>query len=182
MQLFLSNPSPINCTYTNSEGQALYSVRTPSRIFGRMTAICRVSNDLCGRDDKYPGYDCSVRDGFKHLANFEWKSFRSSRLRFGEREFKTRSFFRKEGWGWHGRHRVFAGPDGREYKWKLNSTSPELNVNDGAETPVARYHSGRSGLFSKPQDACLEICPAGEHMVDAILVTFIYIEKLREDE
>jgi hypothetical protein len=30
--------------------------------------------------------------------------------------------------------------------------------------------------------ACLEILPIGEHMIDTILVTFVYIEKKRRDK
>jgi len=93
-------------------------------------------------------------------------------------------------------HRVFTGPDGREYKWLLNAAGPEVNciiyvvlllslrryqlrLNNGSKTVVARYHSD---TFRKSRGAYLDISPAGERIVDMILVTFIYIERLRKDE
>jgi hypothetical protein len=61
-----------------------------------------------------------------------------------------------------------------------HSRANQLRLN-GTKTVVARYHSGQSIPFRKPRSAYLEILPAGECIVDTILVTFIYIEKLRED-
>ncbi|KAF9467770.1 hypothetical protein BDZ94DRAFT_1247646 [Collybia nuda] len=184
MHLYLSNASPINSIYANADGQALYKVRTPSRLFGRTTAICSIiEGGVPARTEQDIYQNGATQDRFGQLAKFEWKSFRSSKIRFTSRgrEVKTRSFFKKQGMGWHGRSRAFVAPDGREYRWRL-SANPELHLNDETKAPVARFHSGRSGAFCKPQSACLEILPAGEHIIDTILVTFIYVEKLREDE
>jgi hypothetical protein len=46
---------------------------------------------------------------------------------------------------------------------------------------VARFHRKSLGIFRKARKASLEIFPTGEHIVDAIMVTFIYVEKLRKD-
>lgn len=58
----------------------------------------------------------------------------------------------------------------------------QLRLNSGSKAIVARYHSRRSSPFGKALSAYIEIFPAGEWIVDTILITFIYIEKLREDE
>lgn len=59
----------------------------------------------------------------------------------------------------------------------------KLVTNDESKMPVARYHPRRLGLlWSNKSDASLEIFPAGEHMMDLIVVTFIYIEKVRRDK
>ena len=97
IRLHLSGTSPTNSTFHDAEGQALYKAQTSSRIFGRTTTICRiVPNHPNGGGNR-------MRDVFGHIAKFEWKSFRSSRMRFRGREFKTRTFFRKQGWSRHGR-------------------------------------------------------------------------------
>jgi len=46
---------------------------------------------------------------------------------------------------------------------------------------VARYkpQSYLKYLFLGKENSCLEIEPEAEHMIDYIMVTFIYIEKLR---
>jgi len=50
------------------------------------------------------------------------------------------------------------------------------------DTPVARYHRSSLGILSPAHSAYLEIFPIGEHMVDLIVVTFIYIERLRQEK
>jgi hypothetical protein len=55
-------------------------------------------------------------------------------------------------------------------------------LNDSIDTPVARYHCNSLGILSPTHAAYLEVFPAGEHIVDLIVVTFIYIERLRQEE
>lgn len=58
----------------------------------------------------------------------------------------------------------------------LNST-----YNDPNPTIIAKYHKKKYGVLSdERRDAYLEIRPEGEHMVDLILVTFIFAEKLMD--
>ncbi|GLB42116.1 hypothetical protein LshimejAT787_1101310 [Lyophyllum shimeji] len=175
MRLYLSNTSPFNSTFHTADGQAIYKVRTSSKTFGRTTTIYRIlQNDAV--------FDCTMRDIFGHLAQIEWKSLRSSRIRFRGRELRTRSVFKKKGWGWRGSDRVFIAPDGRQYRWKLGTASPELRILNDTQALVARFHPGGKTCFFPSRSPFLEILPAGEHIADAILVSFVYIEKLREDE
>jgi hypothetical protein len=66
--------------------------------------------------------------------------------------------------------------------WNLidSLTLPQLILNDGSNTPVAQFHRKNLGIVGKAQSAHLEIFPAGEGILDTILVTFIYIENLRK--
>ncbi|THU85547.1 hypothetical protein K435DRAFT_869167 [Dendrothele bispora CBS 962.96] len=49
---------------------------------------------------RYDGRDLPL----EHITQFDWKVFKSSRLRFGDgREVLSRDFFRKESWGLNGR-------------------------------------------------------------------------------
>ncbi|KAG5646717.1 hypothetical protein DXG03_002399 [Asterophora parasitica] len=175
MKLYLSSPRAFNSTFHNAHGQAIYKSRTSSSAFGRTTTVSRIiRNEVLS--------DYSMRDIFGHLAQIEWKPFASSILRLHGREMRTRSFFRKEGWGICGRDRVFAAPDGRQYRWKLGTAIPELREHDDRQTLVARFNPGGKSSFFSSQMPSLEILPIGEHNADTILVSLIYIDKLREDD
>jgi len=176
MKFYLSTSSPINSAFTNEDGQAIYKVETPLLKLPWVTSISRViPNDLPQEDA-----DPDMRDNYTFMAQIEFHDISPSKITLVGSEFTAKSYFRKEGWGIYGRHRAFTGPDGLEYKWLLKATVPELILNDGSETTVAKFHK-KSGIAGGSQPACLEIFPIGEHMVDTILVTFIYVEKKRRN-
>ncbi|KAF8061805.1 hypothetical protein FPV67DRAFT_1510493 [Lyophyllum atratum] len=175
--LYLRSHSPLNTVYANEDGQALYKVETHARI---STISCVVPNNIPEKDG---GATVSMQDRFAHLAEVEHNTIKSSVLRFAGKEYKTKEFFRKDGSGWgvYGRNRIFKGLDGQEYKWISESFNSKLVVNNEAQTFVARSHQRHLGIFGKGKPASLEISTAGEHMVQEILITFIYVEKLRKD-
>ncbi|EEB91253.1 hypothetical protein MPER_10420 [Moniliophthora perniciosa FA553] len=88
----------------------------------------------------------------------------------------TKDFFRSEGLSgkMFGGNSIFTGFDGKEYKWnKAISLSSKLVLKDestDSEIPVAKFHYTETG-YAKSGD--LEIYPAGEHMAELIIVTFI---------
>ncbi|KAF8888285.1 hypothetical protein BD779DRAFT_463718 [Infundibulicybe gibba] len=174
MQLILSESSPLNATYTNETGQAIYKVNTPDKLFKSPVATIShiVPSGVQGKT--------SLRDQLGHLAQVEWHSLNSSKIRMGGEEIETEGFFRKAGWGLTARDRVFTAPDGKEYKWKIGTSSTSLVVNDSTGTRVAKYRSKNYIINRRP--ASLEISPAGEHIMDMILVTFIYMEMIRKNE
>jgi hypothetical protein len=56
----------------------------------------------------------------------------------------------------------------------------QLVTNDPSKTTIAKFHRIKLGIFNKTKErAYLDVFPEGEHMVDEIFTTFIYIEKLR---
>ncbi|KAF9269828.1 hypothetical protein L218DRAFT_292011 [Marasmius fiardii PR-910] len=127
-------------------------------------------------------YHQAAGDRFIYLAQIDWQVFASSKIRFGDgQEVLTQEFFRKVGWGPYGRHRVFTGKDGKEYKWLLLWFHSELVTNDEKKTVVAKF-AQKSFFVKKSSPGLLEIFPPGEHMVDEIFTTFIYIEKLRKEK
>ncbi|KAJ3812074.1 hypothetical protein EV368DRAFT_44521, partial [Lentinula lateritia] len=123
----------------------------------------------------------TIVHNFIYVAQIDWKVFRSSKIRFGTGQYSgleipAKDLFRKEGWGFWGRHRVFIGEDGQEYRWNFGrDSSPGTYIR--LAILVATFHQER--LFSKNNTARLEIFPPGQHMIDEILVTFTYIERLR---
>jgi hypothetical protein len=54
-------------------------------------------------------------------------------------------------------------------------------VDDGSKTIVARFHDSTLGIIGKKRKASLEILPAGTHIIDQIVITFLYMDKLRKD-
>ncbi|GLB35659.1 hypothetical protein LshimejAT787_0212240 [Lyophyllum shimeji] len=182
MHLYLSTPSPLNATFTNEDGQVMYKVDTPMAVGTRTSTIsCVVPNDIPQQQSDSSAAEESMKDRFAHLAQVEHNVVGSSVLRFGGKEILTKEYFRKEGWGAYGRHRVFTASDGREYKWLLQTFTPKLIVNDESKGVVAKFHRRNLGIIGKPRPRSLEIFPAGEHMVQEILVTFVYVEKIRKD-
>jgi hypothetical protein len=63
-----------------------------------------------------------------------------------------------------------------------NHSISQLFLNDPSETPVATFHCKQRGFFTQKRPASVEIFPPGEHMVELILVTLLYAEKLRQDK
>jgi hypothetical protein len=55
----------------------------------------------------------------------------------------------------------------------IDETAPDSEPG----TLVARYHP--MPCFSRKRKAYLEIFDAGEHIVDSIVLTFLYVEKIR---
>ncbi|KAJ6630323.1 hypothetical protein B0H10DRAFT_1939093 [Mycena sp. CBHHK59/15] len=190
MQLILTTATPSNSVYIDSSGTKHYKVQTPFKVHDRTTTISRAidsdipqrlsesSNQLEPHDADEDAKADQIR--FGSLAYINWRVVESSVIHFCGRELETKSFLRKDGWGWYGRHRVFTALDGKEYKWCLGAYTSQLRVNDATETLVARYKPKKFGLFSKPRKASLEISPPFEYMMDEILVTFVYIERLRK--
>ncbi|KAF9463416.1 hypothetical protein BDZ94DRAFT_1258742 [Collybia nuda] len=181
MNLYLSDRSPLNSKFRTEAGQIIYKVDTPIRFTTRVSTITKViPNDVIPLQDT--GNEVDMRDRFALLALIEHKPRASSVIKLGDVETETLKYFRKEGWGPYGRHRAFTGPDGKEYKWLLEKYISKLIINDEVQTLVAQFHRKNLGIIGKAQPAWLEITDAGRSIIDTILVTFIYIEKMRKDK
>lgn len=53
-------------------------------------------------------------------------------------------------------------------------------------TPVAeyrehKYHLLPDSLDSDAEPACLQVYPKGEHILDSIVMSLVYVDKLRKD-
>ena len=60
------------------------------------------------------------------------------------------------------------------------TSSFQLFVKDSAKTPVASFHRRQLGIIGDAGPASLEIFPAGKDMIDLIVVTGVYLEKLND--
>ncbi|KAF5342259.1 hypothetical protein D9611_002134 [Ephemerocybe angulata] len=119
------------------------------------------------------------------LATFKIRTFHPDEFEVNGQAFTEKEFFRESGFGWYGSDRIWAGPDGREYRWKMGGSKPELYLNDEEKTLVAKFHREHSG-FLGINEKCppsLEVFggPHPEALVDMIVITFVYMEKNRAD-
>lgn len=101
MHLYLSGRSPLNGVYTDENGQAIYKVHTPLKLSDRTSTITRSIPDDIPRREGLD--DVTFQDRFAHLAQIDWRTIDSTKIRFAGESLDTGNLFRKDGWGWYGR-------------------------------------------------------------------------------
>lgn len=174
MLLTLSSENVRNTTFTSDTGQPLYVCSTPF-FFGRWTTKIRkyVSDD----------FQLEMKDRFEVVGKIGWSVFGSAVFRIGGKDLRSDSFLRRH--GITGRKRTFKGPDGRRYRWDMHRRVVVLSLDDPSRREVARYRRATSGSFNilgmESTKACLEVSREVEHMLDLVILTFTYVEKLRMD-
>ncbi|CAA7261036.1 unnamed protein product [Cyclocybe aegerita] len=180
----LTSDTPWKTTFCDASGQVVYKTESHRVFLGpRKMNITRLL--------PHP----------TTIAEIDYRYTSNSKIRYGGQETKSDKFFRKEGWSWNGRGRLFTGPDGQEYVWKMKDencvvSAHNLHLLNGKlsslicyklywkgnkETPAATYHPPKSGLFRKGRPGSLEIRSEVMYMCDLVVMTFIYIEKFRQD-
>ncbi|KAG1826807.1 uncharacterized protein BJ212DRAFT_1256309 [Suillus subaureus] len=170
--LTLSTEHVRNTVITNEQGQVIYKTETPFELAGvRTTTILKIKPN----DDQY-----HMQDQFDVLGEIEWHAFAPSKFRYGGTVVETKEFIPRR--GLLGRERVFVGPDGRPYRWDLQSRVVVLSQDDESRTEVARFRRATLGIVGRRRKATLEVSPEVAHMMDIVIMTFIYVEKLRKDK
>ncbi|OAX31351.1 hypothetical protein K503DRAFT_95332 [Rhizopogon vinicolor AM-OR11-026] len=163
----LSSENVRNTVITNERGQIIYKTDTPFRFCTRITTIYKIK----------PNTGWSRRDQFDVVGEIEWHKLTSSRFHFGGTEVATKKFIPSR--GFTGRKRIFTGPDGHSYRWDLKSN---IVVKNWSQTELARSHRKTLGIIGRKRKAMLEVSPEVAHMMDTVIMTFIYVEKLRMDK
>lgn len=167
--------------YSDSEGRALYKVQTPFTLAkGRRWDISRVRDAATDSIHQLNSPYTSSSSAYESLAQIHWRKDTVT-LFFGEQRITADDFFQRG--GVYGRNRTFTGPDGQGYKWILGTIHPQLVRNDEHQTPVAKFHREHHRMpFIKHRLAFLDIYPPGEDIVDFVFITFLYIQKVRQDQ
>ncbi|KAI9463841.1 hypothetical protein HD554DRAFT_2040864 [Boletus coccyginus] len=180
MQLILSSGRSVrNTIFTHESGQVLYKTTHPlsSEVAGGMgtTTIYKVMPN----DDP-----TDMRDQLGVIGEIEWHQIGSSTFRLNGQEMQSDTFLPSH--GILGRKRTFTGPDGSPYRWDMVfgpfGTVVVLSRDDGSRTEVARYHRGSGGIVGPKGKPRLVVDPDVEHMLDLIVLTFVYVEKIRMDK
>ncbi|KAF9523184.1 hypothetical protein CPB83DRAFT_863318 [Crepidotus variabilis] len=168
MRLYLSSRQPWRCDFAVPDGQVLYKTQSLRNSFGqeRIIILKLKSSEI-----------------FEPLAEIEYHTDEShSRIKVGNRNLGAKKILRKEKWILFGYgERVFRGPDSHKYVWKMSSRKSQLFRKNNSQQPTATFHCPSSGFLSGSLPVSLEIFPQGEHMIDDILTTFIYMERMRTD-
>ncbi|KZP12755.1 hypothetical protein FIBSPDRAFT_835949 [Athelia psychrophila] len=174
MDIYLANHANVrNTNFCNEAGQVLYKSDTPGSFLSRnrTTKISKVVPHDSPED---------MLDHFDELAAIEWHTLGSSVLTYGGFKRPMKEFMPSK--GIFAQHRVFTAPgDGRSFRWTLGMWTCSLVLDDGSKTPVAESHRSNAGLVGKPRQARLEIFSGFEHLVDVILIGFVFVEKLRKE-
>ncbi|EIW74410.1 hypothetical protein CONPUDRAFT_160118 [Coniophora puteana RWD-64-598 SS2] len=154
--------------FIDERGQLLYKTDTPWKFGHRTTTIVKAPSNVPGMS----GGSVPV----EIVAEIEWGMIHH-RFRFAGQELEAGNFIPSRG------KRVFNGPDGREYEWKMcdNLTSCELRTTQDKHT-IARSHRAHFHFFSDNERPKLEIFPEGCHMLDAIVMTFVFVDHLRREK
>ncbi|KAI6110869.1 hypothetical protein EDD16DRAFT_1710546 [Pisolithus croceorrhizus] len=77
--------------------------------------------------------------------------------------------------------RTCTGPDGKTYSWNLQSTNCRLKE-ERSGVELAKYRERNRGILSSSHAPHLEVSPSLSHMLDYVVVTFVYAEKLSLDK
>ncbi|KAH0835597.1 hypothetical protein J3R83DRAFT_9322 [Lanmaoa asiatica] len=171
MQLILSTESVRNAIFTHKSGQVLYKTTHPHYIGMSTTRIYKIKPN----DDPM-----DMRDQFDVIGEIEWHLIGSSTLRLNGLDMQSNEFLPAH--GIFGRKRTFTGPDGCPYRWDMVFDAVVLSRDDTSRTEVARYHRGSLGIVGPKRKPRLEVDPDVEHMLDLIVLTFVYVEKIRMDK
>jgi hypothetical protein len=96
----MSDRSPLYSVFTNEDGQAIYKVETPMIGITRTATITRVIPNDIPQDGEDAEVD--MKDRYAFMASVEFNHLTSARIRLVGSEFTTKSYFKKEGWGFYG--------------------------------------------------------------------------------
>ncbi|KAH9483452.1 hypothetical protein JR316_0002920 [Psilocybe cubensis] len=174
-RLYLSSEIPWNASYMTSEGYIVYKTEPPPSWTEEVKTI-----KLLRANPPY-SESTTTNVSFSTLAEIQYRNVHKAQIQlYDGRDSQPKNvFFRKKGLSFLGpRNRVFMSPIGGEYMWKIGSTS-KLFSNDSRRNPVAVFHKAKGGIIRRSRPAYLEISVDKEELMDIIVATFVYMEKLR---
>ncbi|KAH6907028.1 hypothetical protein BKA70DRAFT_1563387 [Coprinopsis sp. MPI-PUGE-AT-0042] len=177
MLLHVTTGDTQNSTFCTESGQTVYRAVTPFQVIGRTCTIDRV---VAEPDSPQ----------FSQVGTIEFHNIRPTKITWGQMATDSREFFRRRslwsgGWGHLTSDRIFTGPDGVEYRWDVGTSSrmPAMYLNGDFPKIVAKYDRMHLGILHDARPATLMIDDQlGGHMVDLIVITLIYIEKMRKEK
>ncbi|GJE88089.1 hypothetical protein PsYK624_041720 [Phanerochaete sordida] len=167
MELVLSHNSPTNTELSTSDGRVLYSISTPNKWTGRTTKLFKYNLSNGG---------FNPAGGSHELARIHWHSWRHSQLIYDGQMIDFDSFLHTT--RMLSNSRAFVGPDGKSYKWTTTWRSCHLVVDEKNGATVADLKQ-KNLLGTK---AVLEVDAAVLHMLDLVVITWIYFEKKRRED
>jgi len=171
MNISFRNNDPTNTSVVDTNtGAPLYEIETPRSFFkSRTTTIRRIYQQ---------GSPSRV------VSQIKWSTFSPDLVSVdGNQWTKVNSFLVKG--GIFSESRTFVTVDGAEYKWKSKSDKFTL-VERGSRTVVARSHrhiipGWILNPFAPRPDMSIDIMPSAVSILDIVVLTFIIMEKKRQE-
>jgi len=113
------------------------------------------------------------------VAQIVWQHFEDTVFKFGGREVKLGEYLPKlKAWQ---RTRIFTAGNGKKYAWASRALVCWLRRNDDSREVVVRKHRRTFGIGSGDAHyAWLEINPELIPILDEIVMSFVYIERRRQ--
>ncbi|KAH8103276.1 hypothetical protein BXZ70DRAFT_714406 [Cristinia sonorae] len=153
--------------YAFKDGTTVVSTISPS-IAHDPTYRFRSGNVLDIKDGtEYDG------DGIEEIGQIRWKSLGSTMIEFQGKVTKASDLLHHQGFLW--KDRSFTGPDGLLYVWHNWETLTVKKSGETKETVVARFRQSAKLSVKNTLRDNLEITEEGMHMVDMIVVTWVYL-------
>ncbi|KAH6907025.1 hypothetical protein BKA70DRAFT_1401298 [Coprinopsis sp. MPI-PUGE-AT-0042] len=179
LTLYLSTATAFDTNYCTEDGQIIYKVDSPFKLVGRRATIDKIVPNVDSSSD-------DMRDRFTRIGEIEFSAITPTKITWQGETKEVGNFFRKgeRKWDSIGSDRIFTGTDGVEYRWVVGNkmTTPALYLNTNSEVLVAKLRRKHLGVaHGAPRPALLEISELGDHMVDIIIITLAFIEKMRKD-
>ncbi|KAH7890165.1 hypothetical protein F5I97DRAFT_1801853 [Phlebopus sp. FC_14] len=154
MRLFLSSSDYLNTDLSDERGNKIYTVSTPHARKEVTTVTKHASGDS--------------NDADQVIGVIEWHKTKATMIQVNGRAVAADTMLARQ-------HRHFTGPDGRPYKWKLEGLKPK-NTN----IRLAKFHKRNLGLMNPSHPPYLEIATSAAHMMDCVVITFMYVENVRQ--
>ncbi|KAG8697584.1 hypothetical protein FRC09_007761 [Ceratobasidium sp. 395] len=151
-----TQPSILNTLVTGPDDEVLYEVSTDRKIFSGSTT--------------------TISNNGAVLATIEWHKLGTSYLTFEGRTQALKDVFPKS--RALSKSRTYTTQSGVSFKWKhggeLYCVSTETGLN------IATYYRIRYAAF-RDKKSTLDISEANEGLMDALVVTWVIMEKLEKD-
>ncbi|KDQ60509.1 hypothetical protein JAAARDRAFT_126342 [Jaapia argillacea MUCL 33604] len=162
-----TNTDPIRTILLDEHDFPVYRIETPYS-FG-----LRKDTTVYRRAGTYPDTH------FEEMARIHRHHFHQSEIVYGGKILRVGDYLRKI--GVIGQNRKSIAPDGKQYKWVLQMRGQKVLItNDFNETFIASFKEANFGIRKPKHAGCLQIFPSGQHMMDLIVVTFVYLEEKRK--
>ncbi|KAI0044129.1 hypothetical protein FA95DRAFT_301981 [Auriscalpium vulgare] len=190
MELHFSRNRLLNTVLRDSQGAPLFRVDTQKGKLS-VTTVSRFVGGVkesevhgAGRE-RVTGDNVSDTDillmGLQEepVAQIEWHYWSQSVFRIHGETREVKEYMPSK--GVFQTQRVFTAKNGRKYKWQIGSNSCKLEVDDGTKTVVARFHRSSLGIIGKKHRVYLEVTQEVMPIIDEVIMTFIWVEKRREE-
>ncbi|TCD60806.1 hypothetical protein EIP91_009491 [Steccherinum ochraceum] len=173
------------------EATPLYHIYSPGTFTRRTTFISRIDpTSALKLEHKFKSSDkkdikeraAYLDGGVEEFARIHWHTLSSAKLVYNMQIIDLDRFM--TGSDLIGSARMFTGPDGLSYSWHLGQMMSHLTLNatgsDGSSKEVAKFYP-QTNLRSSNAKPYLDVHPEGLHMLDLIVITWVYIETRRRE-